>query len=113
MDDNKTGGKNAAQAHGTELVKSPQCIALTSHRSYTTHSNSEASLQESKAVKSLLTFKKPLDIGSNVFNLKLNSLCNCREGGDSLKSINFPEPSFLLFRKTSLYWIKCSYIVEL
>ena len=76
MDDNKTGGKNAAQAHGTELVKSPQCIALTSHRSYTTHSNSEASLQESKAVKSLLTFKKPLNIGSNVSKLKLtlNSL---------------------------------------
>ena len=75
MDDNKTGGKNAAQAHGTGLVKSPQCIALTSHRSYTTHSNSEASLEESKAwrlaVKSLLlTFKKPLDIGSNVSKLK-------------------------------------------
>ena len=79
MDDNKTGGKNAAQAHGTELVKSPQCIALTSHRSYTTHSNSEASLQESKAVKSLLTFKKPLDIGSNVEVEFFRYLCNCRE----------------------------------
>ena len=81
MDDNKTGGKNAAQAHGTGLVKSPQCIALTSHRSYTTHSNSEASLQESKAVKSLLTFKKPLDIGSNV-EVEVEFfryLCNCRE----------------------------------
>ena len=34
MDDNKTSGKNAAQAHGTGLGKKPECIALTC---YTTH----------------------------------------------------------------------------